>query len=257
MFKNCLLACLVMIALSSLKPIQAEEPVKVQESKAQIADKTSSEADFQEIFNGKDLTGWSGNKQLWSVQDGAITGRTTDKDPIKSNTFLIWKEGTVDDFVLELEYRLTPGQENKPGGNSGIQYRSQVKDEAAFIVGGYQADIDWDLTYSGINYEERGRGILALRGQSMTISDKGEKSPQSIGDAGELGKKIKQGQWNRYRVVAVGNSLQHYINDTLMSEVIDNQTGKSAQEGILALQIHTGPPMMIQFRNMRLKNLKR
>lgn len=256
MFRNCLIACSIAITLSCLKSTQAEESSQIQKSKALVDDKSSPENGFQEIFNGKDLTGWSGNEQLWSVQDGAIIGRTTAESPIKANTFLIWKAGKVADFVLELEYRLTPGQESKPGGNSGIQYRSQVKDEAAFIVGGYQADIDWDLTYSGINYEERGRGILALRGQSVTLSDQREKNAKPIGDADVLGKKINQGQWNRYRIVALGNSLQHYINDTLMSEVIDNQSDKSAGEGVLAFQIHTGPPMVIQFRNVRLKNLK-
>lgn len=217
-----------------------------------------AQSGFKQIFNGKDLTGWKGNPKLWSVEDGAITGKTTAENPISKNTFIVWQDGKVADFELELEYRLRAGDESKPGGNSGIQYRSKLHDEAEFIVGGYQADIDFDLRYSGINYEERGRGILAERGQRVTLTgdDQGKlkKSVESIGDAGELGKVIKKGEWNKYRVVAKGNKLSHYINDTLMSETIDNQTDKAAKDGILAFQIHVGPPMIIQFRNIRLKS---
>lgn len=215
----------------------------------------AQETGFKEIFNGKDLTGWKGKENLWSVEDGAITGKTTAEDPIKSNTFLVWQDGQVGDFELELEYRLRAANPDKPGGNSGIQYRSKIINEAEYIVGGYQADIDLSLQYSGINYEEKGRGILAQRGQRVTIAGKDDKKSESIGDAGELGKKIKGGEWNKYRVVAKGNRLSHYINDTLMSEVIDEQTDKAAKEGVLAFQIHVGPPMIIQFRKVMLKSL--
>jgi Domain of Unknown Function (DUF1080) len=214
----------------------------------------AQQSGFKEIFNGKDLTGWKGNPKLWSVEDGAITGKTTAEDPIKFNTFLVWADGKLADFELELEYRLRAGDEKNAGGNSGIQYRSKLVDEEKFIVGGYQADIDYSLRYSGINYEERGRGILAERGQRVTLEANGEKKTESIGSAEELGKKVKKDEWNKYRVVAKGNKLSHYINDTLMSETIDNQAEKAAKEGILAFQIHQGPPMIIQFRNVRLKS---
>src|ERR1051325_8453468 len=110
--------------------------------------------EFKSIFNGKDLTGWDGNPKFWSVKDGAITGQTTDDNKTAGNTFLIWKDGTVDDFELRLSYKIV-------GGNSGIQYRS--KDLGEWVVGGYQGDFEAGDTYSGILYEERGRGILALR----------------------------------------------------------------------------------------------
>lgn len=213
----------------------------------------AQESGFREIFNGRDLTGWEGNSALWSVEDDAITGTTVADKPIKFNTFLVWKEGTLANFTLELEYRLRPMSQEKSGGNSGIQYRSKVIDAEKFIVGGYQADIDFDLTYSGINYEEQGRGILAERGQRVTIGDDGKKQVESIGDATDLGKKIQKGEWNRYRIEARGNRLSHTINDVLMSETIDHQTEKASREGVLAFQIHTGPPMKIQFRKIRLK----
>lgn len=206
---------------------------------------------FKEIFNGKDLSGWKGNRELWSVKDGCITGTTNAEKPLKFNTFLIWDEGKVSNFEMEFDYKL--GAE----GNSGVQYRSKIIKEEDFIVGGYQADIDATLKYAGINYEEKGRGILAQRGQRVTIDKAGAKKEESIGDGVELGKAIHgAGEWNHYRLVANGSKLSHMINDKLMSEVIDDQDGKSAAEGVLAFQIHQGPPMEIQFKNVRLKELK-
>jgi hypothetical protein len=75
----------------------------------------------------------------------------------------------------------------------------------------------------------------------------------SSGDAGELIKKVKENDWNRYRIVAKGNKLQHYINDVLMSEVTDEESAKAAKEGILAFQLHAGPAMKVQFRNIQLR----
>ena len=199
----------------------------------------------KELFNGKDLTGWRGKKDLWSVQDGTITGRTTPETKLAKNSFLIW-DGEVADFELELDYKMI-------GGNSGIQYRSKVIDEAEFIVGGYQADIDASLTYAGINYEERGRGIICKRGKRSTINSEGKISEEEIAKDDDLKKVIKNEDWNHYKVVVNGNKLSHYINDTLMSETIDNQPSKAATKGVLALQIHVGPPMTVQFKNLKLK----
>lgn len=199
----------------------------------------------KDIFNGKDLTGWKGKPEYWSVEDGAITGRTSEDKKLKANTFLVW-DGEVADFELDLDYKIV-------GGNSGIQYRSKLLDPKEFIVGGYQADIDATLTFAGINYEERGRGIICKRGKRTTISEDGKMEEQEIAKDEDLKKVIKLEDWNHYRVVAKGNRLSHYINGTLMSETIDNQKSKAAEKGILALQIHVGPPMVVQFKNLRLK----
>ena len=115
-----------------------------------------ADAGFKPLFDGKTLEGWDGLAGYWSVHDGAITGITTKERPLSHNTFLVYTNGTVDNFELRLKYRIA-------NGNSGIQYRSQVLDPAKFIVGGYQADFEAGKTYSGILYEERGRGILAER----------------------------------------------------------------------------------------------
>jgi hypothetical protein len=218
---------------------------------AQAADTT--------LFNGKDLTGWEGNSELWSVKDGTITGVTTAEKPLKHNTFLVWKGGTVGDFDLTVKYRIEKG-------NSGIQYRSKVEKpgEMGPIISGYQADFEAGKTYSGILYEERGRGILAKRGEKTTIKPV-EKDPANakstdfkvevtgeVGKSDEIQASIKNEDWNEYRIVAKGNRLQHFINGKPTVDVTD-ETTVGAKEGVLALQIHQGPPMVVQFKDFELK----
>jgi hypothetical protein len=198
------------------------------------------------LFNGKDLTGWRGRSDLWNVQDGAITGRTTEENPIQENTFLV-SEAEVKNFDLTFEYRIEHG-------NSGVQYRSQVIDEAKFVVGGYQADIDSQSRYSGINYEERGRGIIADRGQVTLLAADKPEVLGLCGDATKLQEVIHDEDWNTYRIVAIDGHLRHFINGTLMSEVIDvSEQGKKS--GVLALQLHRGPAMVVQFRNFKLTEM--
>ena len=118
------------------------------------------------LFDGKTLDGWEGKSQFWSVRDGAITGQTTAENPTKGNTFIIWRGGKVADFELRLKFRME-------GGNSGIQYRSTEMDN--FVVGGYQADFDSGNNYTGILYEERGRGILVPRCKKLVVGEDGSK----------------------------------------------------------------------------------
>lgn len=204
---------------------------------------------WQKLFDGKTLKGWSGRDDLWSVKDGAITGITTRDNPIKNNTFIVWTNGTVANFELRLKYRIL-------NGNSGIQYRSQLADAEKFIVGGYQADFEAGKTYSGILYEERGRGILAERGQRTRITEvNGQTKVQVIGklaESADLQAAIKPEQWNDYHIVANGNHLMHFINGRMTVDVIDEQAAKAAQSGILAFQIHVGPPMLVQFKDVEL-----
>jgi hypothetical protein len=227
----------------------------------------AGEKGFKKIFNGKDLSGWKGNTDLWSVLDGAITGVTKAEPKLTHNTFLVWQEGKLANFELRLQYRIVKG-------NSGIQYRSHLKDQGDFgpIVSGYQADFEAGTKYSGILYEEKGRGILALRGEKVVIDGLEEKEIKrgkktikrqvpnkkvtgSLGDTVEMQKKIKSEQWNDYRIVANGNHLQHFINGMQTVDVTDKGPG-NAKSGILALQIHVGPPMTVQFKDIRLKKLK-
>jgi hypothetical protein len=204
------------------------------------------------LFDGKTLAGWSGLPNHWMVEDQAITGYTTKDAPIKNNTFLVWDGGPVANFELRFKYRVF-------NGNSGVQYRSQVLDPEKFIVGGYQADIDAGTTYSGILYEERGRGILALRGQRTQVKgDNGQTKVQVIeqfAPGPDLQNYVRHEDWNDYLIVARDNHVMHLINGRLMSDVVDSQTDKAPTSGVLAFQIHVGPPMKVQFKDIYLKPL--
>jgi len=220
---------------------------------ALLALASTAVAEDKNLFNGKDLTGWKG-LDFWSVEDGCITGRTTKEKPTKGNTFLVWQGGEVGDFEFTFKYKIV-------GGNSGVQYRSKVVDEKAFVVGGYQADFEAGKTYSGILYEEKGRGILAQRGQKTVIKD-GEKPGKAkvevtgeVGKSAEIQAKIKAEDWNEYRIVAQGGHLQHFINGVQTVDVTD-QTAVGAKKGILALQLHAGPAMVVQFKDLVLKETK-
>jgi hypothetical protein len=211
---------------------------------------TELEPGFRRIFNGTDLDGWEGNPQLWSVQDGAITGTTTADNPLQANTFLIWRGGLVDDFELRLSFKIV-------SGNSGIQYRSKVLDEKNWIVSGYQADLEAGPTYSGILYEERGRGILAQRGQMTWIQRDGTlRVIGSLGTSEEIQATLKPEEWNEYVIIARGNHLTHVLNGRVTVDVTDDQEAQAARSGILALQLHTGPAMTVQFKHLRLQPLQ-
>jgi Domain of Unknown Function (DUF1080) len=214
-----------------------------------------SEEGFQPIFNGKDLTGWDGCPDLWSVKDGVITGQTTTEHPAKENTFLIWTNGVVGDFELRCSFKLTPG-DSKGFANSGVQYRSKVVKPSYWVVAGYQADMEAGKTYTGILYEEKGRGILANRGEKVVITAEGKKVVGSVGSAAEIEGALKKDGWNDYVIIARGNHLLQRINGLVTVDVTDEDESHAAKSGILALQIHAGPPMMAQFKDIRIMSLK-
>lgn len=206
------------------------------------------EPGFKSIFNGKDLTGWDGDPKFWTVKDEAITGITTKENPTKGNTFIIWRDGKLDDFELRLQVKIIDG-------NSGIQYRSREVEK--WVMSGYQADFEAGDTYSGILYEEKARGILALRGQKIVIQPDGKRPVTgSVGESDKIQAAIKKEDWNDYTIIAHGNHLIHKINGHTTIDVTDNQEKKRSMIGLLALQLHAGPPMTVQFRNIRLKRLK-
>ena len=205
---------------------------------------------WQTIFDGKTLDGWDGNPDFWSVQDGAITGQTTEEKRTNGNTFIIWRKGETADFELKLEYKII-------GGNSGIQYRSFEVPNEKWVIGGYQADFEAGDTYSGINYGERFRGILAGRGEKTVIgADHKPKVVEKIGDTKEIQSHIKKEDWNTYQVTAKGFTFTHKINDVTTSICTDEDTEQRRAKGVLALQLHAGDPMKVQFRNIKIKQLK-
>ena len=218
------------------------------------AQEKATDEGYVSIFDGKTLEGWDGNPEFWSVQDGVITGRTTPEKPTNGNTFLIWRKGELAEFELKLEYRIVPNND-RGFANSGIQYRSFEVPGSKWVVGGYQADFEAGDTFSGILYGERFRGILANRGQKTVIPIGGK--PEVVGTVGEskeIQSKIKKEDWNEYHITAKGFHFVHRINGVVTAEATDEDEVKRAS-GILALQLHAGPPMTVQFRNIRLKQL--
>ena len=222
--------------------------------------------EFVRIFDGKTLNGWEGDPKYWRVENGSIVGEITPATLLKTNSFLIWRGGQPSDFELNLEFKITKN------GNSGINYRSVELSDVPFALKGYQADIDGANRYTGQNYEERARTTLAYRGQKTTIkpfnhtSDPGSLKEyvknnawtetivtELLGDPKSLKSKIKDEDWNTYRLVIKGNRLQHYINGVLMSDVTDNDTVNGKSEGLLGIQVHVGPPMKVEYRNIMLK----
>ena len=217
-------------------------------------------AGWKSLFNGKDLSGWDGDMRLWSVKDGVIHGETTPEKPARGNTFLIYRDGKLKDFELKLKFRLR-------NGNSGVQYR--IKEVDKWVVSGYQAEVEGTPGKVGFLYHEKGRGRLVSVGDSMVIDETGKKEViGNISDVDELKKSgyYKEKDWNEYHIIAEGNHLKHYLNGYQTMELIDNDRitnpndpadrKGSAREGILALQIHQGPPMVVQFKDIRIKNLE-
>jgi hypothetical protein len=227
----------------------------------------AEEPGFRSLFNGADLTGWDGLPGVWSVEEGAITGRNRAEAPLEGNTFLIWKEGTVGDFTLRLKFRFQPVAGAAMGkANSGVQYRSQVIDPEKKVVGGYQADMDGGGKYVGMLYEERGRGILALPTQKVRLSPQPGKTgepPQAkidvIGatasetDRAALTAAVARGEWMDLNLVVEGKRLRHYVNGVQTAEIVDDDGAHRTASGVLALQVHAGEPMMVQFKEIRLK----
>lgn len=207
------------------------------------------ETGFQPLFDGKTMNGWDGDPKFWRVEDGALVGQTTVENQPKQNTFLIWRGGSPADFELKLEFRLT-------GFNSGIQYRSIELPDIKWAMKGYQADMDGEQRFTGQIYEERGRGFLALRGQCTYIGDGGKPGlVGSLGDSGELKNIIKSEDWNDLDVIARGNTLIQLINGRVMSMLVDDDTSGRKMSGLIGIQVHKGPPMKIEVRNIRIKNL--
>jgi hypothetical protein len=205
--------------------------------------------EFEPIFNGRDLTNWDGNPRFWSVRDGVIRGETRLQALPTGNTFLIWRGGTVRDFELRLQFRIQ-------NGNSGVQYRS--RDLGKWVVSGYQAEIENQPGKVGFLYDELGRKDLAHVGEIVEWSADGRRrvtgqlgSKQDFIDRGYYRKKA----WNEYRIVARAGRIEHWLNGHQTIELTDHDLRVGAREGILALQIHCGPPMLVEFKDIRLKSL--
>src|SRR5688572_21040964 len=203
------------------------------------------QAQDRQLFNGQDLTGWEGNPKSWSVKDGAIVGVTTDDEPLPYNQFLIWRGGTVKNFELTAKVK-------QSGNNSGIQYRSkELKEVGPLSIGGYQCDIHPEPRNNAMLYDERGRGIVAQNGQSVILDAAGDKWIVKEWEP----VKADVAEWNEYTVIARGNKLIHKLNGQVTVDVIDHQESQRELEGLLAIQIHRGPAMRVQIKDIVLREL--
>lgn len=227
---------------------------------------SSIDEKFVQIFDGETLTNWDGDPIYWRVEDACLVGEVTPSTLLKANTFIIWKGGELGDFELKTDFRITES------GNSGINYRSDRLADNHFALKGYQADIDGKNKYTGQNYEEKKRTTLAYRGEKVIVN--AQKNPEeagslranvksnawqtrevvkSLGTSDELKAEIKTEDWNECHLIIKGNRLQHFINGKLMSEVIDDDMVNRKMSGLLGVQVHVGPPMKVEYRNIRMK----
>ncbi|MGA1338822.1 MAG: family 16 glycoside hydrolase [Opitutales bacterium] len=220
------LSALLAVLLAALSPLSAQEG-------------------FKPLFDGKTLAGWDGNPELWSVEDGAITGKTKGPDHLAYNQFLIWRGGVVKNFELRAKIKCS-------ASNSGIQYRSKELAEAGkWVVGGYQCDVHANAPYNGMVYEERGRGILVQNGQNVVIDDKGDKWLAAERDA----VKVDFTEWHEYVIIAQGNHLIHKVDGKVTIDLVDHDPKNRSLEGLLAFQVHKGPAMVVQIKDVVLKEL--
>jgi hypothetical protein len=213
---------------------------------------------MRSLFNGKDLTGWDGDPRLWSVADGVIRGETTAENAANGNTFLIWKDGRTKDFELRLSFRCNATN------NSGIQYRSKHVTEGRvrnpWVVRGYQHEIRNQNklpSVAGFIYDEGGRrGRMCLVGEKAIWGEDGKKKvTDTLIDEQGFQKLFKLDDWNDVVIIAKGNHIQHYLNGRLILDFTDNDPQLALREGVLALQLHAGNPMWVEYRDVRIKEI--
>ena len=210
------------------------------------------------LYNGKDLAGWEGLKGYWSVVDGAIQCSETMENSKQTNLILLCSKDNPEKFAnFEIRYRF---KWVTPGGNSGVQIRGKIDNPEMFHVGGYQADIDADNSYTGIIYDEGGgaggRGIMSNRGEKTVwnAENKRTNTPLEKSNA-EIAAKIKPvGEWNEAVVIANGNHITYSINGQVTTEMTDNSP-KACKDGVIGIQMHGGHTMTLQFKDIKIKML--
>lgn len=244
------------LLLDGMRPLAAQQGsdktyVPKQSDRPEAID--GDEAGFAPIFDGQTLDGWEGDPTYWRVEGGSMVGEITPETVVRSNTFIVWRGGRPRDFELKLDYRITPE------GNSGINYRSAiipdpVTPENRFAMRGYQCDVDGKKRYSGNNYEEKGRRFLAVRGQvSHVVGGRPPILLSTFADPEELAAHVTD-DWNAVHLIARGPTLTHLINQRLMCVVIDDDAPNRPADGLIGVQVHVGPPMKVEYRNIRLKH---
>lgn len=229
-----LLALLAAACQGEPQPAPTPAPVEVR------APAPAAEA----LFDGATLANWDGDPRFWRVENGCIVGESTTANPCNATTYLLWRGTPLEDFELALDFRLT-------GGNSGVQFRSE--DRGGWQVAGFQADLEDGPSWTGCLYEQDGAGVVATRGEEVLLDGNGARK-ERFGDGAKLLELVKPREWNRYRIVARGERVELSINGTLFTSVVDLRPERRLA-GLVALQLHQGPPMKTEFRNFELKRL--
>ena len=198
---------------------------------------------FRPIFNGKDLTGWTQQDGYFSVKDGVITGESTPDHLCKPNHHLVYTAEELTDFELRAEFRLSKG------ANSGIQLRCKPQ-----FIGdnGYQADMNGGGNYVGFLYHPK-QHLIGARGSDVTIDAAGKKTVKRFADGKALQDLYRVEQWNDMRVKVEGRTITVWVNGVRMTSVEDPREAFFPSKGHIALQLHQGPPMKVEFRNLRLR----
>ena len=198
---------------------------------------------FRPIFNGKDLTGWSQQDGYFSVKDGVITGESTPDHLCKPNHHLVYTAEDLTDFELRAEFRLSKG------ANSGIQLRCKPQ-----FIGdnGYQADMNGGGNYVGFLYHPK-QHLIGARGSDVVIDAAGKKTVTRFADGKALQDLYRVEQWNDMRVKVEGRAITVWINGVRTTSVVDPREAFFPSKGHIALQLHQGPPMKVEFRNIRLR----
>ena len=215
------------------------------------------------------MDGLEGDAKYWRVENGVLVGEVTPETILKNNSFIIYKLEKPENFELKLEYRISDF------GNSGINYRSEILDANLYALRGYQADIDGQNKYTGQNYEEKKRTTLAYRGEQVVINPmpstvksnnlrsninkncwQTREVLASLKTPEFLVSQVKNNDWNDVHLIVKGNQMQHFINGILFSEVTDLDTINSIFKGYIGVQVHVGPPMKVEYKNIKLKHLR-
>jgi choline-sulfatase len=212
---------------------------------AVVANQPGSDGFSNLIATGNRIRNWSGDSKYWTKKEGVLIGKTDGS--LQMNRFITWKAATVRNFELKVQVRVSKG------GNSGIQYRGTHAPELGLdVVTGYQCDIVADKSqYNGMLYEEKGRRILSHAGEKVIVDPKGDR--WVVGEF-EV-KEFKPGEWHEYRILVEANRHRHWIDNHPTADLIDFDIKGRALEGVLAMQVHKGPPMTIEYKEMRIKHL--
>lgn len=229
---------------------------------------SNEKSGFISLFNEKDLTGWEGDSTYWSVKNGILVGEVTPETILNQNSFIVYKNAQPEDFELKLEYKISKS------GNSGINYRSEYIGELAFALRGYQCDIDGKNKYTGQNYEEKKRTTLAYPGEKVVIEPMPDSIPSknlrknikkncwqtrlvidTLGSLKTLKSDTKVEKWNQVHLIVKDNHMQHYVNGVLISDVTDLDVINRTKKGYIGVQVHVGPPMKVEYKNIKIKTL--